>query len=202
MQTLFAVQRVSAISISEIVSSIANTVCESSCVQIDSTPNAVDPAHTAATVQFAVSARQCPLHAGREGPGPLPWEGVLRACGGICWQGHGMCAGCALGGLQAKRAWSRAGATTEQPQSDHGAITERPRSGAERLHRAAPRFPMEPLRGTRTELLRAPPRGAAHGAGTEQLREAACISGVRATICAPRGGQSAPAAPSATVDSF
>ena len=73
------------------------------------------------------------------------------------------------------------GAGPERPRSnhvhgaDHGAITERPRSGAERPHGAARRFPTEPFRGTRAELLRAPPRGAAHGAGTEQLREAACI---------------------------
>ena len=70
-------------------------------------------------------------------------------------------------------------ATMEQPWSDHGAchgaIPERPRSGPERHHGAARRSRTERLRGTRAERLRAPPRGAAHGAGTEQLHEAACV---------------------------
>ena len=171
MQTLFAVQRVSAISISEIVSSIANTVCESSCVQIDSTPNAVDPAHTAATVQFAVSAAAAPT-------GRAQGQGHWRACRVHAVAHAGSGTGCGPVARWESRMRSAHGATTGRSRSDHGAttehVTERPRSGAERYHGAARRFPTEQLRGTGTELLRGPPRGATHGAATEQLREAAC----------------------------
>ena len=73
----------------------------------------------------------------------------------------------------------------------------RPRSGAERDHGAARRFRTERLRGTRTERLRAPPRGAMHGAGTEQLREAARI--VPYPGAQARGPELAPPPPGAAV---
>ena len=126
--------------------------------------NAADLARTAAMYSLRHLPWQCPLGA-PEGPGPGPWEGVARACGGKRCLQHGVQACCALGAPHAKRAWGRAGATTE-----------RPRSGAERHHGAARRSPAERLHSTRTERLHAPPRGAAHGAGTEQLHEAACHS--------------------------
>ena len=77
---------------------------------------------------------------------------------------------------RARMAMEQHGAITERSRSDHGATTERPRSGAERHHGAARPSPAEPLRGICTERLRAPPRGAARGAGAEQLHEAACVA--------------------------
>ena len=152
--------------------SIANTVCKYSCVHIDSTLDAVDPVHSRNCTVCSICAA-VPTACRPGGPRAIAMGGraalVPRACGGIRRQGHGVHAGCALGGLQAKRAWSRAGATTEQPRSDHGATNG---ASAER-HGAA--------RGASTELLRTPSNGAAHGASTELLCEAACTL----SICRP-----------------
>ena len=62
---------------------------------------------------------------------------------------------------RARMAMEQHRAITERSQSDHM------QSGAERHHGAARPSPAEPLRGICTERLRAPPRGAARGAGAD-----------------------------------
>ena len=157
--------------------SIANTVCKYSCVHIDSTLDAVDPVHSRNCTVCSICAA-VPTACRPGGPRAIAMGG--RAA---CMRWHTPARARRARRLRAGGAASEA--RMEQGRSDHGATTERSRSDkrsqrgatrscAGREHGAAPRRSTEPLRGSRTELLRAPSNGAAHGASTELLCEAAC----------------------------
>ena len=116
----------------------------SSCVHVDSTLDAVDPVHTGATVQFAVSAQQCPLHGRAQGQGH-----------GRAWRVHAVASAvysteCRPVARWEPRTRSAHGAGPERSRSDPRATTEHVTERSRSDHGLA--------RNATTEQPGAPPR--------------------------------------------